>query len=50
MHKSMEKVPNKKDPKKSTSRRIIIKMAKIKDKIRILKATRERQLSTRELP
>ena len=32
------------DPKKTTPRHIIIKMPKIKDKERILKATREEQL------
>ena len=34
------------DPKKATPRHIIIKMTKIKDEERILKATRERQLVT----
>ena len=34
------------DPKKSTPRHIIIKMSKIKDKERILKATRKRQRVT----
>ena len=34
------------DPKRRTPRHIIIKMAKLKDKERILKATREKQLVT----
>ena len=36
-----QKVPNKLDPKRHTLRSIIIKMAKLKDKERILKAARE---------
>ena len=45
-HTSQEakRVPNKMDPKRSTPRYIIIKMAKFKDKKRNLKATREKQL------
>ena len=42
----VQRVPNKTDPKKLTSRHIIIKMAKLKDKERILKATREKQVVT----
>ena len=34
----------KRDPKRPTARHIIIKMAKLKDKERLLKATREKQL------
>ena len=34
------------DPKRPTPRHIIIKMAKLKDKERILKATREKQVVT----
>ena len=34
------------DPKRLTPRHIIIKMAKLKDKERILKATREKQVVT----
>ena len=41
-----QRVPNKMDAKRSTPRHIIIKMSKIKDKERILKATREKQLVT----
>ena len=40
----MLKVLKKIDPKRPTPRHIIIKMAKFKDKERILKATREKQL------
>ena len=39
-------VVKKMDPKRSTPRHIIIKMAKLKDKERILKATGEKQLVT----
>ena len=35
--------PNTRNPRKITSRHIIIKMAKIKDKDRLLKAARERK-------
>ena len=38
-----QKVPNKLDPKRTTPRHIIIKMPKVKDKERILKAAREKQ-------
>ena len=38
-----QKVPNKLDPKKNTPRHIIIKLPKIKDKERILKAAREKE-------
>ena len=40
------KIPNKMDAKRSTPRYIIIKMTKVKDKERILKATREKLLKT----
>ena len=39
-------VPHKMDTKKPTPRHIIIKMPKVKDKERILKAVREKQLVT----
>ena len=39
-----QRVPNKLDPKRTTPRHIIIKMPKFKDKERILKAAREKQL------
>ena len=38
-----QRVPNKVSPKRSTPRHIIIKMQKVKDKERILKAGREKQ-------
>ena len=41
-----QKVPNNMDAKRSTLRHIIIKMPKIKDKERILKAAREKKLVT----
>ena len=44
-----QRVPNKMDTKRPTSRHIIIKMPKVKDKERILKAAREKQkLPTKE--
>ena len=43
------RVPIKMNPQKPTLRHIIIKTAKVKDKKRIFKAARERQLLTREL-
>ena len=45
-----QKVPNKMDAKRPTSKHIIIKMPKIKGKERLLKASREKQLVTRQLP
>ena len=47
-----ERVPNKMNPKRFRPRQIIIKMAKIKGKERILKPSKEKQLviiHTREL-
>ena len=41
-----QRVPIKRNPKRSTSRYMLIKMAKFKDKERILKVTREKQLVT----
>ena len=38
-----QRVPNKMDPKRPTPSHIIIKMPEVKDKERILKATREKQ-------
>ena len=38
-----QRIPNKMDPKRTTPRHIIIKMPKVKDKERILKAAREKQ-------
>ena len=43
--------PNTRDPKRTTPRHIIIKMAKIKDKDRVVKATRKRKRTcTKENP
>ena len=39
----IQRVPNKLDPKRNTPRHIIIKLPNIKDKERILKATREKE-------
>ena len=44
VHKA-QRVPNKINPNRPTPRYIIIKMAKVKDKERILKAVREKQKS-----
>ena len=41
-----QRIPNKVDAKRPTPRHIIIKMPKVKDKERILKAAREKQLVT----
>ena len=41
-----QKVPKKLDPRKSTQRHIIIKLPKIKDKERILKAARKKEIVT----
>ena len=41
-----QRVPKKLDPRRNTPRHIMITLAKIKDKERILKATREKQLVT----
>ena len=41
-----QRVPNKMDSKRPTPRHIIIKMPNVKDKERILKAEREKQLVT----
>ena len=38
-----QKVPNKLDPRRNAPRHIIIALAKIKDKERILKASREEE-------
>ena len=46
-----QRVPKKLDPKRNTPRHIIIKLPKIKDKERILKAARKRrQLPAKECP
>ena len=41
-----QRVPKKLDPKRNTPRHIIIKLPKIKDKERILKAAREKETVT----
>ena len=41
-----QRVPNQLNPKRTTTRHIIIKMPKVKDKERILKAAREKQIVT----
>ena len=41
-----QRVPNKMGSKKTTPRHVIIKMPKVKDKERILKAAREKQRVT----
>ena len=46
----VQKVSDKMNPKRPTPRHIIIKMSKVKDKERILKAAREKQLVTGEFP
>ena len=49
--KESQRVPDKMDAKRPTPRHIIIKMPKVKNKERILKAAREKQLVTyREVP
>ena len=41
-----QRVPNQLDPKRPTLKHIIIKMTRLKDKDRIVKATREKQVVT----
>ena len=41
-----QRVPNKLDPKRPTPRHTIIKLTRLKDKERILKAAREKQVVT----
>ena len=46
-----QRVPKKLDPRKHTTRHIIITLLKIKDKERILKAAREKEtVTTKEFP
>ena len=46
-----QRVPKKLDPRKHTSRHIIIALPEIKDKERVLKAARKRRdISTKEVP
>ena len=46
----VQRVPNKMNPERPTPRHIIIKMPKVKDKERILKAARKKKLPTGEFP
>ena len=41
-----QRVPNNTDAKRTTPRHITMKMPKVKDKVRILKAAREKQIVT----
>ena len=43
-----QRVPKKLDPRRSTPRHIIIRLPKMKDKERLLKAAREKELHTKE--
>ena len=45
-----QRAPNKINPRRSTPRHIVIKMAKSSDKERILKIAREKKTVTRETP
>ena len=45
-----QRVPNKLDPKRTTPRHIIIKMPKVKDKERILKAARRSRVTYKGVP
>ena len=45
-----QRVPGRINPGRSISRHILIKLTKIKDKDKILKATREKRQHTREIP
>ena len=47
----VQRVPKKLDPRRTTPRHIIIKLPRIKDKERILKATREKErVTAKECP
>ena len=46
----VQRVPNKMDPKRPTPGHIIIKILKVKNKEKILKAAREKKLPTVEFP
>ena len=41
-----QRIPNKLDARRPTPRHSVIKMPKVKDKVRLLKAAREKQLVT----
>ena len=46
MVNSIWRIPKKVNPKRTTTRHTVIKMPKVKDKERILKAAREKQIVT----
>ncbi|KAI5938740.1 LINE-1 retrotransposable element ORF1 protein [Manis javanica] len=46
----LHRTPNRKDPRRTTPRHIIIKMARIKDKERVLKAAREKKVTYKGKP
>ena len=46
----LQRVPKKLDQRRNTQRHIIIKLPKIKDRERILKAAKEKETVTKELP
>ena len=45
-----QRVPYRINPRRNTPRHVVIKLAKIKDKEKLLKAAREKRQHTRELP
>ena len=45
-----QRAPNKRNPRKTTPRHIVIKMARIKDKERVLKAAREKKVTYKGKP
>ena len=46
----VQRVPGRINPRRNTPRHIVIKLTKIKDKEKLLKATKEKLQHTRELP
>ena len=46
----VQRIPNKTNPKRTTPRHIIIKMPKLKDKEKILKAAREKSITYKGVP
>ena len=46
----VQRVPYRINPRRNTLRHIVIRLAKIKDKEKLLKAVREKRQHTRELP
>ena len=45
-----QRVPGRKNPKRNTPRHVVIKLTKIKDRDKILKSTREKQITYKGLP